>query len=316
MVTHFFYDITHFDSNFFHTIHHLIFKPGFLSAEYMNGRRATYLHPIRMYVFTSAIFFLLFFSFFTPKVDSTLSQPLDKYERDTYIKTLQFKLSKDSNDILTRENLRKAKDSTIIVTRGDRYFAEGATPITFNDRTFSTKAEYDSLQKALPAAERDGWIMRKLAGKAIAFNAKYGMNPEEGLASFLNASLHKLPYMLFISLPLFAFILQLIYFRSRKKFYYADHGVFTIHLYIFSFLLLLLVFSITKLEEYTGWGFLNWLSGGLFILLLFYLYKGMRNFYKQRRGKTFLKFLLTALLSLIMMALLFIFLLVFSVFTI
>ncbi|HEV7781205.1 MAG TPA: DUF3667 domain-containing protein, partial [Chitinophagaceae bacterium] len=66
MVTHFFYDITHFDSNFFHTIHHLILKPGLLSREYMIGRRASYLHPIKMYVFSSAIFFLLFFSLLNP----------------------------------------------------------------------------------------------------------------------------------------------------------------------------------------------------------------------------------------------------------
>jgi hypothetical protein len=46
-------------------LRHHPFRPGFLSREYMKGRRASYLHPIKMYVFTSAIFFLLFFSVFT-----------------------------------------------------------------------------------------------------------------------------------------------------------------------------------------------------------------------------------------------------------
>ena len=67
MVTHFFYDITHFDTNFFHTIHHLVFKPGFLSREYLAGRRVRYLHPIKMYVFTSAVFFILLLNFFKPE---------------------------------------------------------------------------------------------------------------------------------------------------------------------------------------------------------------------------------------------------------
>ena len=62
MVAHFFYDITHFDGKFFTTLKDLLFYPGFLSAEYMKGRRMSYLNPIRMYVFTSAIFFLIFFS--------------------------------------------------------------------------------------------------------------------------------------------------------------------------------------------------------------------------------------------------------------
>ena len=61
MVTHFFNDITHFDGKFFTTLKDLLFKPGFLSAEYMKGRRMSYLNPVRMYVFTSAIFFLIFF---------------------------------------------------------------------------------------------------------------------------------------------------------------------------------------------------------------------------------------------------------------
>jgi len=62
LVSHFFNDITHFDGKFFSTVKLLITKPGFLSKEYMIGRRASYLNPIRMYVFTSAIFFLIFFS--------------------------------------------------------------------------------------------------------------------------------------------------------------------------------------------------------------------------------------------------------------
>ena len=63
LVSHFFRDITHFDGNFFSTVKYLIIKPGFLSKEYMIGRRASYVNPVRMYIFTSAFFFLLFFTF-------------------------------------------------------------------------------------------------------------------------------------------------------------------------------------------------------------------------------------------------------------
>lgn len=63
MVTHFFNDITHFDGKFVPTAGYLLARPGFLSKEYVSGRRQRYLHPVRMYVFTSALFFLLFFAF-------------------------------------------------------------------------------------------------------------------------------------------------------------------------------------------------------------------------------------------------------------
>lgn len=60
LVTHFFNDTAHFDGKFFSTLKNLLFKPDFLSKEYIKGRRATYLNPVRMYLFTSFIFFLIF----------------------------------------------------------------------------------------------------------------------------------------------------------------------------------------------------------------------------------------------------------------
>lgn len=38
----------------------LIFKPGFLTCEYIEGRRARYLQPLRLYLTFSIIFFALF----------------------------------------------------------------------------------------------------------------------------------------------------------------------------------------------------------------------------------------------------------------
>lgn len=64
--THFINDITHFDGKFFSTLGLLIKRPGFLPAQYMMGKRAAYFNPVRMYIFTSAIFFLIFFSVVLP----------------------------------------------------------------------------------------------------------------------------------------------------------------------------------------------------------------------------------------------------------
>ena len=61
LISHFFSDITHFDGKFFTSMKDLVLRPGFLSKEYMRGKRASYLNPIRMYLFTSFVFFLVFF---------------------------------------------------------------------------------------------------------------------------------------------------------------------------------------------------------------------------------------------------------------
>lgn len=51
---------TNYEGKFLQTAKFLFLKPGFLAAEYNDGRREHYFHPVRMYVFVSAIFFLLF----------------------------------------------------------------------------------------------------------------------------------------------------------------------------------------------------------------------------------------------------------------
>jgi hypothetical protein len=311
MVTHFFYDITHFDSNFFHTIHHLVLKPGFLSKEYMNGRRASYLHPIKMYVFTSAIFFLLFFSLFKTK-DTTIidvEKPLAIKERNDYIISLQNKLKKDANN-------KKLIDKIILFQDTSRQFtAKDTVDIDLNVLDYKNIAEYDSFQNRLPSSQRDGWLKKRLIKQRINLVNKFKENPNEALTKLLEGLFHRLPYLLFVSLPLFAFILKLVYLR-RKQFYFADHGVFTIHLYVFSFILLLFIFGFDKLQKFSGWGFLNTFEVILFLWMIFHLYFAMHYFYKQGWGKTFLKFLIVSFISLIMMVVLFAFFLLFSAFII
>ncbi len=318
MVKHFLYDITHFDGNFFNTIRFLIARPGFLSREYNRGRRVSYLHPVKMYVFTSAIFFLLFFSFFAPadSIKTTMSTPLTQKERTAYIKELEIKLKKNPEDPGLLSKLIIAKDTAQVVTAQDKMNLSDPDfhIINFSGRNYRDKGEYDSIQQSLPKGERDGWLMHRLMQKEFEINEKFRENPDEAMNKLSNSVLHRLPYMLFVSLPLFALILKLVYIR-RKQFYFADHGIFTIHLYVFSFLLLLTVFLCDQLYNLTGWTVWGILTAVLFTGLFFYLYKAMRNFYGQRRGKTLLKFFLVSLLSVVMMLVLFLLITFFSAFT-
>ncbi len=51
-------DFFHFDSKFFRTMGKLAFRPGFLTTEYLNGKRATYFEPFRMFLFISLVYFI------------------------------------------------------------------------------------------------------------------------------------------------------------------------------------------------------------------------------------------------------------------
>jgi uncharacterized protein DUF3667 len=51
-------DLTHADSRLWRTLTALLFRPGFLTSEFLAGRRARYLPPVRLYLVLSVAFFL------------------------------------------------------------------------------------------------------------------------------------------------------------------------------------------------------------------------------------------------------------------
>ncbi len=130
-----------------------------------------------------------------------------------------------------------------------------------------------------------------------------------------DAFLHKLPVLLFVSLPVFALLLKLLYLR-RKKYYYADHGIFSIYHYIFSFFLFMLVFGLDKLNDYVKWDALEILSLVIFLSGGVYLFMAMRRFYGQGFFKTLIKFILLNIGALLSLVILFMAFLLFSVYTI
>ena len=333
LVTHFFSDITHFDGKFFTTVKDLFAKPGFLSREYINGRRMSYLDPIRMYIFTSAFFFIVFFSIVKPgdmihvnhnatkkannqqELQSRLAKA--KTKEDTAAAAQAFVAGTLEDIALGRKATADDSDSTddsdssILV--GKPAAQEGNNNL-FGE--FSRITEFDSAQRALPPAERMGWFKTRLKHRMIALNERYRNDKEGATKEFLEILFHNFPKLLFFSLPIFALQLAFIYVRRRKEFYYVDHGIFAVHLYIFSFLILLIDILFNRIRHAMGWGFLQWLEGGLFIFAFWYYYKAMRNFYKQRRFKTILKYMLLLFLSMITMLCLFTFYVLLTVFEI
>jgi hypothetical protein len=318
MVKHFLYDITHFDSKFFDSMKYLMLRPGFLPQEYIKGKRASYLNPVKKYVFTSAIFFLIFFSFFAKKnpINFNVSDNLTKSERAALREKIGKKLQEDTANITWKTAWLLVNDTTNVLTHAAMAAYEpDSNVLKIDSRSYRNLRDYDSIQAMLPSAEKDGWMKRLVLRKTLVIKEKYKNEPGTALDKLSKTFLHKLPYLLFVSLPLFALILKLLYIR-HKNIYYADHGIFTIYHYIFSFLLLLIVFALDKLNDFINSGFVDFLTGMIFLSGGFYLYKSMRKFYKQKRAKTIFKFLLLNLTAFVMMMLLFVVFILFSVFEI
>jgi hypothetical protein len=54
-----FHELAHFDGKILLTLKTLLFRPGVLTREFIEGRRAQYITPVRLYLVVSAIFFFL-----------------------------------------------------------------------------------------------------------------------------------------------------------------------------------------------------------------------------------------------------------------
>jgi ABC-type multidrug transport system fused ATPase/permease subunit len=330
LVTHFVYDITHFDGKFFSSVKYLLLRPGFLSREYMRGRRNSYLNPIRMYVFTSAFFFVFFFWIFKPTnallLDGKKATPT---EIKSQLQSERAKLEKNLADTLINESvkssfrlkLEEVNEDLAILSRDstnlDSLNLFDAIPLaTSRDgQQLRDAAQYDSLQKTLPPEKQDSWLARKVTYKEIELRKKYGGNWQGMMAAAFDKFIHYFPQIFFISLPLFALVLQLLYAR-RKQYYYADHGIFAVHLYCAMFMIIFVQMSLSRIKDMQHYDWVSYIMVAVFAYMFWYIYKALHNFYRQGRGKTLLKYFLLFLLSGLVMSMLFVTYFIFSILTI
>lgn len=283
LITHFFNDITHFDGKFFSSVKYVVTQPGFLTTEYTRGRRMSYLNPVRFYVFTSFIFFLIIFSFFV-KSDDVI-----KIDEKPTIFT-----QKDSVKLFKKLRLQ-GKDSAEVAQIIKVYGVDSLQKLAQNNKgsftlfrlySYKNRAEFDSLNK-IKKIDRS-FIDRILMEKQFELQERFEKDPDAAIESLKEKGLHLIPQVLLLSLPFFALLLKLLYAR-QQKFYYVSHIIFTIHFYIFVYIAVIVLLCLRALSHLPYLYFLDTVTGILWLVFPLYLYKAVRHFYEQRRGKTILK---------------------------
>ncbi|TDX82623.1 DUF3667 domain-containing protein [Epilithonimonas xixisoli] len=239
LITHFIEDFTHYDGQFWGTMKNLFFKPGKLTSTYLEGKRQQFVPPVKLYIFVSFITFFLFAVFppfdinFEGKGKTKLFSQKDKISE----------IQKAINDTKTKEKLTK-EDSM--------YIAKLNSALTDSSKINQIERTLDldqKLQDNEVTISDNNFVNRPISNK-LAELQKKGYKKSEILTGFIETTIHNLPKALFIYLPIFAFILWL--FHNKKRWWYFDHGIFTLH--YFSFLLLSLLFSLLlyKITEYSS----------------------------------------------------------------
>jgi hypothetical protein len=313
LTRHFIYDIFHFDGKFFDTLRYLLTRPGYIPGQYIKGKRQSFLDPIRMYLFTSAIFFILFFAVRDPGLafsDTGDMQNLSRADRFN----LSYAFYNDSNS--REDDINRKKLSLLLDTTYSIYLVPPDSTDTDQLLVEKDGRKYKMLSSRenilLNESGSQDWVSKELSRKFRIYKRKFGDDTGAMLSDFSNRFMHKLPYVLFVSLPLFALILKLLY-RRRKDILYADHAVFTLYHYILSFILLLFFFMIFALNQKLEWSLLSLLSGGLLISIPAYLFIALRKFYVEGLGKTLLKFMLLNFMAFIVTILLLLLFIILSI---
>jgi hypothetical protein len=268
LISEFISDFFHFDSKFFETFTPLLFRPGYLTTEYVSGRRMRYVHPIRLYFFVSVLFFLCYFSFGKSEFfgGRTESLPGDSAVHQV--------AEADSVTVIGNElahlNISKQKREKINGQEEKQLEREAALP--------STIEAYDDSIHRLPEDSIPGFLQQVVDRRIIEAREK---GDKAVIAEILEVVNHELPKIMFLLLPVFALWLKLLYIRRRV--YFEDHAVFSLHFHSFAFVLFLLALIVSLfLKQFSLMG---WVVAGL----LLYLFFSLRRMHGQSITKTVVK---------------------------
>jgi len=86
-----------FDTKLWLTLRELLFNPGFLLQEFIKGRRARYVPPVRLYFFVSFVYFLLLGISFEPTSTETNTDSVINFQLDSLTSAIVDPESDSSN---------------------------------------------------------------------------------------------------------------------------------------------------------------------------------------------------------------------------
>ncbi len=299
-----FFAVPPIDGKFFTTLKYLLFRPGFLSKEYVSGKRTAYLLPIRIYSFISLVFFgYLYNYFFKTEYGYITNGEFQKGSQEYQVKAKEleekaiYQLKMGSTDKDKNRDVLQSNINNVLSNYKDFLgFTHQDLKGAYDVRT------YDSIQNTLRPSERANYFAALWLRNQLMLLEKYDYD-RMAITKLTNDKFNKLlPKILYISLPFMAFFLTLLQ-SSRKEFYVLDHVIFTIHLYSTTFILILTNIWIGSMLDWIN--LKSDVSDGLFFILIFiYWAMAFKNFYLESKWKTVLKFLLLVFLTVFLIFLL------------
>jgi hypothetical protein len=282
LVSDAFGDLLELDSRLWKTLVPLMIRPGQLTRDYLEGRRARYMPPFRMYLVLSLLFFVVAFFdpheqlnlFFEPEPEATAEETAsDKNQQKLEVL-----------DELLEEGILAAGDE--LPEDVAEELGELRLQLAENDG-LDTDCNLDDSDVA-DLEKLPGWIARRLTPERLKRVCE--KTQIDGGRAFVDKILDNIPAALIVLLPLMAFVLKALYPLSRR--YYVEHLLFFVHFHAFFFLILTLQILLMRLSTLLhipeAVPILTIVATSFYVPV--YLFKSMRRVYGQGGFVTFLKF--------------------------
>lgn len=240
--------VTHVDGRFWQTMCALALKPGLLTREYFQERRARYVPPVRLYLVLSVLCFALFAV--GPHREVEVNSTLDQ-STDPEVKAL-------------KQQIEQAV--------GEASKATANAPRKANGLVFD-EARCENASSDIK------WLEEPLRRACRRIVADHGRSLGHDFVAAL-------PKMMFVFLPLLAFVAMLLYWFPRH--HYVEYVVFFLHTHAAFFMALIAARGVSLLAHW-----LKWLSPvstavGFFVFFytVWYVYRAMRVYFGQGRWLT------------------------------
>lgn len=229
------------DSRVWRTLGGLFFRPGFLSLEFSRNRRAHYLSPFRLYLFTSLLFFLVL---------SLLT--VDGLKQDDGPGLIQMGVGEEEKEVEANLEAIETLKRGLGEDRAGKIDEIVARP----------ESSLPRMLLVVNAEALAGGDDLFVAGQLVdVFHAPWPVVRDRFVGY--------LPVAMFFVLPLYALMLKVVFFRRHR--FYAEHLVFSMHIHTIAFV----VFGVGLVTPS------NWpvIDGVLLLALTAYYFMALKRFY-------------------------------------
>jgi hypothetical protein len=331
------------DTKFLHSMNQLLVHPWQLTNDFNAGRRARYVHPLRLYLIASIVFFLLARAInwdsegpiqLTSQDRSELVASLNKMiepdspltpEQRAEVELARVKLA-EPEGALTKEQRAELKKSIHAYIK-----SQVSKSLSVEERTKMAtmlaripkirdpeKVTTPPIVPPPPDFSAPDVAISPPAVPAVSIGATpkaplhFSMGPpgekksafavwlekqvkekigEDGARAklFLETLRSNIPAMMLCCIPLFAFILKLLYVRQGR--FYVEHLVYALHIHTFLYVSVIITSLAVMGANRTVPALGGWIIGVMACAIVVQIFLSIRRVYKQNWFMSLLKFL-------------------------